>query len=77
MKETNNGGSYLFAGHVAGKPLQEIRGVWATLCKRANIRNVRIHDLRHACANHLVSAGMSLPIVGRLLGHTQPQTTAR
>ncbi len=77
MKEANNGSPYLFPGDVAGKPLQEIKGVWATLCKRAKIRDVRIHDLRHTYASHLVSSGMSLPIVGRLLGHTQPQTTAR
>ena len=38
---------------------------------------VRIHDLRHTFASHLVSAGESLQVVGRLLGHTQPQTTAR
>jgi integrase len=38
---------------------------------------VRIHDLRHSYASHLVSAGVSLHVVGRLLGHTQPQTTAR
>lgn len=38
---------------------------------------VRIHDLRHTYASHLVSAGASLHIVGKLLGHTQPQTTAR
>jgi integrase len=37
----------------------------------------RIHDLRHTFASHLVSSGVSLPIVGKLLGHTQPQTTAR
>ena len=38
---------------------------------------VRIHDLRHSFASHLVSKGESLHVVGRLLGHTQPQTTAR
>jgi integrase len=69
--------SYLFPGKVPGKPLQEIKRVWSTLCKQAQIENVRLHDLRHTYASHLVSSGMSLPIVGRLLGHTQPQTTAR
>jgi integrase len=38
---------------------------------------IRIHDLRHTFASHLVSSGESLHIVGKLLGHTQPQTTAR
>jgi len=38
---------------------------------------VRIHDLRHSFASILVSAGASLPLIGQMLGHTQPQTTAR
>jgi integrase len=38
---------------------------------------LRIHDLRHNFASYLVSSGVSLHIVGKLLGHTQPQTTAR
>ena len=38
---------------------------------------VRLHDLRHTHASILASLGLSLPIIGRLLGHTQPATTAR
>jgi integrase len=38
---------------------------------------VRLHDLRHTYASILASEGLSLPIIGALLGHTQPQTTAR
>jgi integrase len=38
---------------------------------------VRIHDLRHSFASHLVSNGVSLQIVGKLLGHTQASTTMR
>lgn len=44
---------------------------------KAGIEDVNIHDLRHTYASILVSSGMSLPIIGALLGHTQPQTTAR
>lgn len=50
--------------------------------KRRNIvykyrPTLRIHDLRHTFASHLVSNGISLELVGKLLGHTQPQTTFR
>jgi len=38
---------------------------------------VRVHDLRHSFASILVSAGASLPLIGQMLGHTQPVTTAR
>lgn len=55
----------------------EIKGTWAALCKAANITNARPHDLRHTFASLLVSSGFGLPMIGALLGHTQPVTTAR
>jgi integrase len=50
---------------------------WGMICKAAGITDLRIHDLRHSYASTLVSAGVSLPVIGDLLGHSQPQTTAR
>jgi len=68
---------FLFPGEVPGQPIKEIKRFWEEVRAAAGLDNVRIHDLRHTFASHLVSNGVSLPIVGRLLGHTQPQTTQR
>jgi integrase len=69
-------GEYLFPGRT-GVHLTDLKGPWAKVSEMAVLTGVRIHDLRHSFASHLVSSGVSLPIVGKLLGHTQPQTTAR
>ena len=50
---------------------------WRRIRKTAKIDDVRIHDLRHSFASIAVNQGMSLPMIGALLGHTQSQTTAR
>jgi integrase len=39
--------------------------------------DTRLHDLRHTYASILASSGLSLPIIGQLLWHTQAQTTQR
>jgi integrase len=54
-----------------------IRNGWASICDMAKIENCRVHDLRHTHASILINQNYSLPIVGRLLGHTVPSTTAR
>lgn len=67
---------FLFPGK-DGKPLQEIKHFWAAVCGKAGISGVRLHDLRHTHASILASLGLSLPIIGALLGHTQAATTHR
>ena len=67
----------LFAGNVTGRPLQDIKKFWKAVITEAGISEYRLHDNRHTHASHLVSSGLSLEIVGRLLGHTNPTTTKR
>jgi integrase len=57
--------------------LVEIKKSWRALCKAAHITGLRIHDLRHSYASALISGGASLPLVGAMLGHASPATTAR
>lgn len=103
-REKQRGGKaeFVFPG-IDGKPLQEIKRSWLSICRTAGLAEqiekkdargkvvkgtngkplmawratVRIHDLRHTYASILASAGLSLPVIGRLLGHTQSSTTLR
>lgn len=59
------------------RPLVNIKDPWAILRRAAGLDDVRIHDLRHAFASVAVSGGLSLPLIGSLLGHRQPSTTQR
>ena len=70
-------GPYLFPGSGTDAPQRELKKFWAAVCREADLRDLRIHDLRHTYASILASSGASLPIIGALLGHTQPATTAR
>jgi integrase len=67
---------YVFPGRWGGHRT-EVRQAWDDLCRAANIKGVRLHDLRHSFASQLVSSGFTLPVIGALLGHSQPATTAR
>ena len=77
-EEVRRGGTteFVFPG-TDGKPLREIKRAWASICRAAGIAECRIYDLRHTYASILVSHGLSLPIIGALLGHTQAATTQR
>ncbi|MCA9695015.1 MAG: tyrosine-type recombinase/integrase [Myxococcales bacterium] len=50
---------------------------WAQLRRRAGLDDVRIHDLRHSAASDAIMSGVPLAVVGKILGHATPRTTAR
>ena len=54
-----------------------IKRDWARSARAAGITGLRVHDLRHSFASQLASSGHSLPLIGALLGHSNPNTTAR
>jgi integrase len=70
-------GEYVFPGPGVTGHLVAIKKAWRSICQSAGIAELRIHDLRHSFASQLVSGGASLPLVGALLGHSSPLTTAR
>lgn len=58
-------------------PLVGYWRMWEALLEDAQVTDLRVHDLRHNFASLGISAGLSLPQIGGLLGHASPQTTAR
>lgn len=70
-------GVYVFPSHSEAGHMVQIRKPWASICKTAGISGLRIHDVRHSFASQLASSGASLPLIGALLGHSNPTTTHR
>jgi integrase len=67
---------YVFPGRDGTGPLN-IRTTWENVRRAAGLEDVHLHDLRHSFASILVSGGASLPLIGALLGHSNPATTHR
>ena len=72
-----NGNPHVICGHKEGQHLVNLQKPWRRIRKRADIEDVRIHDLRHTFASLAARQGGSLPRIGALLGHSQMQTTQR
>jgi integrase len=72
-----DGNDHVVVGAHHGAHLVNLTKSWHVLRKAAGLPGVRLHDLRHTHASVGAAAGLGLPMIGALLGHTQPATTAR
>jgi integrase len=71
------GNPFVIEGKLDGSHITDMQHPWRRIRAQAGLDDVRIHDLRHTYASNAVSSGMPIQMVGRLLGHTQLQTTMR
>ena len=68
---------YVIAGGREGAALVNLQKPWRRIRRRAGLEDMRLHDLRHSFASVGAAGGLSLPMIGKLLGHTQAATTQR
>jgi integrase len=69
--------AFVIPGADRNRPRSDLKKPWQAVQLHAELEGVRIHDLRHTFASIGAGASLGLPIVGKLLGHSQPATTAR
>ncbi|VVT31408.1 site-specific integrase [Rhizobium sp. EC-SD404] len=74
-------GRYVIASDSAGapdeRPRADLKKPWKLVTTRAELDGLRLHDLRHSFASFGAGGGLGLPLIGGLLGHSDPKTTAR
>ena len=71
------GNRWVIAGRRPGSRVASLHYPWGLIRKQAGLDDVRLHDLRHSFASGGLLVGEGLPMIGKLLGHSQVQTTAR
>jgi integrase len=77
LTELDRTGPFVVPGDDPEKPRADLKRPWKAVSKLAGLDGVRLHDLRHTYASFGAGGGLGLPIIGKLLGHTQASTTQR
>jgi len=72
-----NSNPYVIVGRRTGCHLVNLQKPWQRIRHAAALDGVRVHDLRHSFASIAVSSGLTLPLIGKLLGHSKSVTTER
>lgn len=68
---------YVFPTADMTRPKHDISRPWKLIQRAADLRGVRLHDLRHSFASVGAGSGLGLPVIGKLLGHGDVKTTAK
>jgi len=77
-EQRKTGATWVFPGAIPGQPIAALWHAWHYIRRRTGLgKDARLYDLRHTFASVGAGGGLSLPIIGRLLGHTQARTTQR
>ncbi len=69
--------SWIFWNQRLRKPFANVQSAWEQVRDAAGLRDFRLHDLRHTFASHAAMSRESLPMIGKLLGHSCMKSTAR
>ncbi|MCY4489818.1 MAG: site-specific integrase, partial [Deltaproteobacteria bacterium] len=72
-----DGNPHVIPGKKPGTYLHNLNDAWDRIRKRAELEDVRLHDCRHSFASRALALGEGLTMIGKLLGHTKVETTAR
>ena len=77
-RQLHGGSAYVFPSpRKVDCPRSPNLSSWNSIRRQAGIEDVRIHDLRHNFASHAVMNGIPVPVVSRLLGHSNVRMTLR
>jgi integrase len=78
MRASRRDNGWIFPGQKPGDHIKQLRACWDFVRERAGLPpEDRIYDLRHSFASIGAAGGLSLQVIGKLLGHTQSRTTQR
>jgi integrase len=70
-------GRFVIAGAKPDEPYKNLGRAWIDIRGNAGLSDVRLHDLRHSYASLAAAKGVSLQMIGKLLGHKVAATTQR
>lgn len=77
LKRQSKDSDYVFLNPETGAPYKDVKKAFGTACRKAGIKNLHWHDLRHTFGTRLAEAGHSEATIAELMGHTDPKTTRR